>query len=148
MAKSDLDDLYGKTVLEHCRSPRNHDRLVDADATAHTVNAFCGDESDVQISVDGGRVVGVGAQAAGCSVNLAATSMLAQAAEGVHLDDLSSLIDLFRRQMKGEALSEGDRSRLGDLATLTGVLNFPVRIKCTLLSVSALEEALATVDGS
>ena len=145
MAQSDLDKLYGEKVLEHCRSPRNHARLVDADATAHTVNAFCGDESDVQISVDGGRVVGGGAQAVGCSVNQAATSMLAQAAEGALLDDLASVIDLFRRQMKGEALSEGDLARLGDLATLSSVLNFPVRIKCTLLSVSALEEALESV---
>lgn len=147
MAQSDLDELYGEKILEHCRSPRNHDRLVDADATAHTVNAFCGDESDVQISLDGGRVVGVGAQAVGCSINQAATSMLAQAAEGVLLDDLASLIDLFRRQMKGEALSEGDLARLGDLATLSSVLNLPVRIKCTLLPVFALEEALGTVDG-
>ena len=148
MAQSDPDDLYGEKILEHCRSPRNHDRLVDADATAHTVNAFCGDESDVQISLDGGRIVGVGAQAVGCSINKAATSMLAQTAEGVLLDDLASLIDLFRRQMKGGALSEGDLARLGDLATLSSVLNFPVRIKCTLLPVSALEEALGTVDGS
>jgi nitrogen fixation NifU-like protein len=145
MAKSDLDDLYGDKILEHCRSPRNHDRLVDADAAAHTVNAFCGDESDVQISVDGGRVVGVGAQAVGCSINQAATSMLAQATEWVLLDDLASLIDLFRRQMKGEDLSEWDLARLGDLAMLSSVLNFPVRIKCTLLPVSALEEALESV---
>ena len=148
MAQPDLDDLYGDKILEHCRSPRNHDRLVDADATAHTVNAFCGDESDVQISVDGGGVVRVGAQAVGCSINQAATSMLAQAVEGVPLDDLASLIDLFRRQMKGEALSKGELARLGDLATLSSVLSFPVRIKCTLLPVSALEEALGTMDGS
>jgi nitrogen fixation NifU-like protein len=147
MAQPDLDDLYGDKILEHCRSPRNHDKLADPDASARTVNAFCGDESDVQIALDEGRVVSVTAQAVGCSINQAATSMLAEVADGIHLDELAALIDLFRGQMTGKALSEEDLTRLGDLATLSNVLNFPVRIKCTLLSVSALEEALEKAGG-
>jgi len=147
MGQPDLDDMYGDKILEHCRSPRFHDKLPDPDASAHTVNPFCGDESDIQIALNAGRIVGVGAQAVGCSINQATTSMLAQAADGVHLDELSDLLDLFRRQMKGEALSEEDQARLGDLTTLSGVLSFPVRIKCTLLSVSAMEDALSTADG-
>lgn len=146
MDQPDLDDLYGDKILEHCRSPRNHDKLANPDASAHTVNPFCGDESDVQIALNGGRIVGVGAQAVGCSINQATTSMLAEVADGIHLDELSELLDLFRGQMKGESLSEGDQARLGDLTTLSGVLRFPVRIKCTLLSVSAMEDALSTAD--
>jgi len=147
MDQPDLDDLYGDKILEHTRSPRNHDKLTDPDASAHTVNPFCGDESDVQIAVDSGRIVGVGAQAVGCSINVAATSMLAQATDGTGLDDLAGLIDLFRRQMKGETLSDKQMVKLGDLVNLSSVLSFPIRIKCTLLSVSALEEALSTADG-
>lgn len=148
MVQPDLDDLYGDMILEHCRSPRNHDKLADPDASAHTVNPFCGDEADVQIALDGGRIVGVGAQAVGCSINQATASMLAQAVDGIHLDELADLLALFRRQMKGEALSDEDLTLLGDLTNLSGVLSFPVRIKCALLSVSALEEALSTVGGS
>lgn len=147
MAQPELDDLYGDKILEHCRSPRNHDRLPDPDASAHNVNPFCGDESDVQISLERERIVGVGAQAVGCSINQATTSMLAEAADGTNLDELSDLLNLFRRQMKGEALSDEELARLGDLTALSGVLSFPVRIKCTLLSISAMEEALSTADG-
>lgn len=147
MAQPELDDLYGDKILEHCRNPRNHDKLPDPDASAHAVNPFCGDESDIQFALDGRRVAGVGAQAVGCSINQATTSMLAQAADGTHLDKLSDLLDLFRRQMKADTLSDEELARLGDLATLSNVLSFPVRIKCTLLSVSAMEDALSTVDG-
>ena len=148
MVQPDLDDLYGDMILEHCRNPRNHDELHNPDASAHAVNPFCGDESDIQIALDGGRIVGVGAQAVGCSINQATTSMLAQAADGSSLDELSDLLDLFRKQMKGEALSDEDQARLGDLTTLSGVLRFPVRIKCTLLSVSAMEDALSSAHGA
>ena len=147
MDQPDLDDMYGDKILEHCRSPRNHDELTDPDASAHAVNPFCGDESDVQLALDGGRIVGVGGQAVGCSINQAATSMLAEVADGIHIDELAELLDLFRKQMKGEAISDEELARLGDLTTLSGVLRFPVRIKCTLLSVSAMEEALSTATG-
>ena len=80
MAQPELDDLYGDKILEHCRNPRNHDKLPDPDASVHAVNPFCGDESDIQFALDGRRVAGVGAQAVGCSINQATTSMLAQAA--------------------------------------------------------------------
>ncbi len=142
MEQANLDDLYGGKILEHCRNPRNHDALTDPDASAHTVNPFCGDESDVQITLNGDRIVDVGAQATGCYINQATTSMLAQAANGISLDTLSDLLEVFRRQMNGDALSDEDLVQLGDLATLSGVLRFPVRIKCTLLSLSTMEEVL------
>ncbi len=148
MEQPDLDDMYGDKILDHTRSPRNHDELTDPDGSANAVNPFCGDESDVQIAISGGRIVGVGGQAVGCSINQATMSMLAEAADGIHIDELSDLLDLFRKQMKGEALSDEGQARLGDLTTLSGVLSFPVRIKCTLLSVSAMEDALSTATGN
>jgi len=142
MELSELDDLYGSTVLEHCRHPRNHDDLQSPDATARAVNRFCGDEVDLQIVLDNGQVSQIGAQAKGCSINQATTSLLSEAVNGRDLAEIEARSALFRRMMGGEALSAAEIEELGALRALAGVLQFPVRIKCALLSWTALEDAV------
>ena len=142
MEPDPLDDLYSHAILDHCRHPRNSQRLEDPAASGHAVNPFCGDEVDLQLLVDDGRVSEVGAQARGCSINQASASMLAEAAVGKGLDELESLAARFRSLMNGEALPDQNLEPLGDLKALVDVRQVPVRIKCALLALSALEEAL------
>ena len=142
MELSDPDDLYGSTVLEHCRHPRNHDELHSPDATAHAVNPFCGDEVDFQITLDAGRVSQIGAQAVGCSINQATTSLLSEAVKGRDLTEIEAHSALFRRMMAGATLSAAEIEQLGSLQALAGVPQYPVRIKCALLSWSALNDAV------
>ena len=145
MELSDLDDLYRDAILDHCRHPRNSDLLEDPAATARAVNPFCGDEVDVQLVFEDGHVADVGVQSVGCSINQAASSMLSEAVDGSSLEELESLAALFKRMMGRNVLSKEELDRLGDLRALAGVLQFPVRIKCALLSWSALEEAIEVV---
>ena len=142
MESSDLDDLYGDAILEHCRHPRNHDALEVSDATARAVNPFCGDEVDLQLALEDGRVSKVGAQAVGCSINQATTSMLSEAIMGGSIEEIASLAGIFRRMMSGDPPSQDEIERLGDLRALAGVLQYPVRIKCARLSWTALEDAI------
>ncbi len=139
MRFEELDDLYQETILEHRRHPRNGDQLPDPDITAHAVNPFCGDEIHIQIALDGdGRVQRVGLQGVGCSINQATGSMLSDAVKGKTLDDIRSLSEKFNGLMLGKGESDG----LGELETLAGVRQFPVRIKCALLAWSALVEGI------
>ena len=142
MELSDLDDLYRDGILDHCRNPRNSAVLGDPDATARAVNAFCGDEVDVQLVFENGLLADIGVQSSGCSINQAASSMLSEALDDKTLEDAESLASLFKRMMGGDVLTEDELGSLGDLRALAGVLQFPVRIKCALLSWSALEEAV------
>ncbi len=145
MELSDLDDLYRDAILDHCRHPRNSATLGDPDATARAVNPFCGDEVDVQLVFENGFLADIGIQSSGCSINQAASSMLSEALGGKTLDGAKSLAVLFRRMMGGDVLTEEEFGSLGDLRALAGVLQFPVRIKCALLSWSALEEAVEMI---
>lgn len=139
---ADLDDLYGDAILDHCRHPRNHDRLESPEISGRAVNPFCGDEVDLQIVVESGIISRVGVQAAGCSINQASASMLSEALAGKTVDDALQLSDLFRRAMGGSEPSEEELRRLGGLSALFGVQRFPVRIKCSLLALSALAEGI------
>ena len=140
MGTDELEDLYGETILDHCRNPRNGDKLEDAAIVADGVNSFCGDEIHLQIGLDDqGRAHRVGLQGVGCSINQAAGSMLAEAIEGRTLDEIEALSHSFRAMMQGRA-PDTSPPLPGNLATLSAVRQFPVRIKCALLAWSTLEE--------
>ncbi len=142
METGDLDDLYGDPILDHRRHPRNSDVVEDPDVAGRAVNPFCGDEVDVQISLDAGRAARIGVQSEGCSINQATASMMSERISGKSIEEIEVLSNLFHRLMDGEQLSDEELGTLGELQSLVGVRRYPVRIKCALLSWSGLEEAI------
>ena len=138
-----LDDLYRDVILDHCRNPRHPDKLKNPDIIADGVNRFCGDEIHLQVTLDEpGRVTAVGFQGRGCSINLAAGSMLADVMEGRTLEEIEEISAALNDLMMGRVPSEEQAKRMGDLAALSGVRQFPVRIKCALLGFSALHDGI------
>ena len=148
MARDELDDLYDACILDHCREPRNSAPLESPDATASAVNPFCGDEVYLQLEIADGRVTGIGVQSVGCSINLATASMLSEAVAGRTTAEAEVVSERFRDLMAGAAVSGAEAERMGDLTSLRSVRAFPVRIKCALLSWTALEDALESLDGA
>ncbi|MQF89638.1 MAG: SUF system NifU family Fe-S cluster assembly protein [SAR202 cluster bacterium] len=136
-----LDGLYGDLVMDHYRHPRNRESLGDADVEAEEFNPFCGDRAILQLKLDSqGKVVGVSANAEGCSIIQAATSMLSGLLQGKSLGEVEALGEKFREAMKNGA--GDDEVDLGDLRALQVVRQYPVRIKCALLPLTALEEGI------
>ncbi len=143
MALKGLDSVYRDVILDHRLHPRNYRALEPADITGDGVNPFCGDEAHLQILLDdGGRVSKVGMQGEGCSINRATGSMLTEAVEGKSLPEIERLSAAFRGMMRGEPVAEDERRLLGSLRELEGVREFPVRVKCSLLAWSTLDDAI------
>ena len=136
-----LDGLYGDLVMDHYRNPHNRTSLDEADVEAEEFNPFCGDRAVWRLKLDGeGKVCAVMAIADGCSIIQAATSMLSDLLNGKSLEDTVELGAKFREAMqKG---SSEEVSDLGDLRALQVVRQYPVRIKCALLPLTALEEGI------
>ena len=136
-----LDGLYGDLVMDHYRNPRNRAPLSDAAVESEEFNPFCGDRTTLQLSLDEhGNVIDVSAVAEGCSIIQAATSMLSGLLHGKSLDEVGELGEKFREAMKNGAAV--DETGLGDLLALQVVRMYPVRIKCALLPLTALEEGI------
>ncbi len=142
-----LEDLYREIILDHYRSPRNRGELpVPPARHAEGHNPLCGDEIVVYLDVaDDGTVSDVKVGGQGCSISQSSASMMSAAIMGKTVGETRALLRRFKSMMgiDGIELIEGDEAtELGDLEALQGVVKFPVRIKCAVLSWNTLANAL------
>ena len=135
-----LEELYREVILDHYRSPRNRGSLPDATVSTHLQNPLCGDEITLQLKVEGDRIQEVRFSGRGCSISQASASMLTEAVKGRAVHELPELIDRVTRLVRGELRPE--QAGLGELEALSGVSQFPVRVKCALLAWEALDKNL------
>ena len=140
---SDLTDLYQEVILDHNRQPRNFRRLPEADHTALGHNPLCGDKLVVDLKIDGDRVVGVSFEGSGCAISKASASLMTEAVMGHTLDEVNALFEQFHEMVTTPMDQPVDDAPLGKLAVLSGVREFPVRVKCASLAWHTLKAALA-----
>ncbi len=142
---SGLDALYREVIMDHQRHPRGHELLDMATVEAAGRNPSCGDEVTLQLRVEDGRIADAAVLTRGCAISTASGSMLAEIIKNRTTEDARKIADLFRRLMHGEEDELSDDA-LGDLEALTGVRNFPVRVKCALLPWVTMLDALLPND--
>ena len=141
-----LEDLYREIILDHYRNPRNRGELETP--PAHRVEGFnplCGDEITIYAQVENGVLVDVKVSGQGCSISQSSASMMSQAVKGKSLAEIQALIHRFKVMMSIEEDSDDAPAvevKMGDLEALQGVVKFPVRIKCAILSWNTLLQAL------
>ena len=138
----DLDDLYEAIILDHYRSPRNTAPVESPDVDLEVNNPFCGDEFQIQFKVEDDTISEVGITGRGCAISQASASLLAELVKGKSSSEVRAAVDAVRRLLKGEEITDEEADILGDIEALAGVRKFPVRIKCALLPLTALEEGI------
>jgi len=143
--KSELRDLYQEVVIDHSKKPRNFRKPEDANRSAEGINPLCGDEITVYLKLSGDVIEDIGFQGAGCAISKASASLMTAALKNKTKAEAEALF-----QRVHSMVSEGPRSNvnpeeLGKLAVLSGVWEFPARVKCATLAWHTLRSAL---DGS
>ncbi len=119
-----MDDLYRDEILEHYRNPHNFGTLDSPDAVSEGANPLCGDRITLMLGIsDGGVIEEVAFTGRGCAISQASASMLTDEIKGRRLDDIA---------------------RLGrdDVLDSLGIEISPARLKCALLSLQTLRQAL------
>lgn len=142
----DLRDLYQEVILDHGRKPRNFRRLEDADATARGDNPMCGDRIELFIKrAPDGIIADAAFQGRGCAISTASASLMTEIVQGKTAAQAKALGAQFRALAMtgacpdcGETFTE-DMERL---APLSGVHEFPSRVKCAMLAWHTLNAAL------
>ena len=115
------DDIYREIILDHYRNPRNKGKLPHADVSTHDSNPLCGDEIDIHLKVEQGKIKDIKFESRGCAISQASASMLT---EMVLDKPLTTVKDLAK----------------DDILENIGLMNLgPARIKCALLSLKVLK---------
>ncbi len=142
----ELKDLYRDVILDHNRRPRNFGQLENPDARADGHNPLCGDRLTLSLKLDGDRVEDVRFEGKGCAISTASASMMTEAIKG---KDRASIDALFTKVhtllTEQNAVPSPD---LGKLAALSGVREFPARVKCASLCWHTLNAALEQSDAA
>ncbi len=147
----ELRELYQELILDHGRRPRHRRELRSANRRAEGFNPVCGDQVTVFVELEGEVVRDVSFTGVGCSISVAAASMMTEAVRGKPRAEVEALVERFRELITGRGGSlsaEGGPSAvggppLGKLEVFAGVAEFPVRVKCAALAWHTLKAALA-----
>jgi len=136
----DLKELYRDVILDHNRHPRNFGRLSPADAEADGHNPLCGDRLTVSLRLDGDRIADVRFEGSGCAISTASASLMSEAVKGRDRAAVRRLFeDIHALLTRPDAVPAPE---LGKLAALSGVREFPARVKCASLCWHTLNAAL------
>lgn len=139
---SDLRDLYQETILDHTRRPRNFGALDEANCRADGYNPLCGDRVTVYVRLEDDRVADVRFAGSGCAISTASASLMTESLKGKTRKQAEELSERFHDMLTGTADAPLDPSRLGKLAVMAGVRDYPVRVKCATLVWHTLNAAL------
>jgi nitrogen fixation NifU-like protein len=138
-------DLYQELILDHAKAPHHAGLRAPYDAEVQQVNPVCGDEVTLRLHLAGsgaGAVVeDVSYDAQGCAISRASASVLADLVIGRPVREAVSTGEAVRQMVRSRDV-EPDEDVLGDAVALHGVAKYPARVKCALLSWTALTEAL------
>lgn len=116
-------DVYAENILEHYRNPRGKQGLASPTVEHEEINLSCGDTLKLQLQIENGTLKSFGWDGTGCAISQAAMSLLAEDLEGKSMEELEAL-------------------QKEDIYELLGVPVGPRRVKCALLCLHTLKNAL------
>jgi nitrogen fixation NifU-like protein len=140
----ELNDLYRDVILDHNRRPRNFGDLQPADASVEGFNPMCGDHLTLRLRLDADTISDIRFQGEGCAISTASASLMTEAVKGRTRDEALKLFERVHQLLTDDAAPGAEA--LGKLAALSGVREYPARVKCASLCWHTLASALKSTD--
>ena len=140
----ELNDLYRDEILDHNRRPRNFGNLDSADASVEGFNPMCGDHLTLRLKLNDDTISDIRFEGQGCAISTASASLMTEAVKGKRREEALELFERVHQLLTDDAAPEP--SELGKLAALSGVREYPARVKCASLCWHTLASALKAAD--
>ena len=139
---SDLRALYEEVIIDHKKNPRNFREIDDATVKIDGFNPLCGDKLTLFLKLKDGVIEDISFVGSGCAISTASTSLMTEALMGKTIADAERLFEDFHVLVTDETDFEEKIAEVGKLAVLSGVRQYPSRVKCATLSWHTLNAAL------
>ena len=142
----DLKQLYQDIILEHGQSPRNLGKCEGYNHEAKGYNPLCGDKVQVYLKLDNRKnVENLTFEGDGCAISLASASIMTELVKGKSFEEAKDIMNDFLNMIKNSSEIKSnylDEDQVTKIMSLSGVKQFPMRVKCATLSWHTLNSAM------
>lgn len=142
----EINDLYRDVILDHNRHPRNFGSLEAATASIEGFNPMCGDRLTLRVRVADDTISDIRFEGQGCAISTASASLMTEAVKGKTRQQALALFERVHLLLTDDAAPVDED--LGKLAALSGVREYPARVKCASLCWHTLSSALKAPEGT
>ena len=142
----ELKELYQEIILDHGKNPRNLRKTENFNKDAKGHNPLCGDKVHVFLKIDENKNISdISFEGSGCAISMASASIMTDLMKEKKEKEVKELIDDFLQmikespEMKTKIISENEKTKL---MSLSGVKQYPMRVKCATLAWHTLTSAM------
>ncbi len=135
-----LRELYQEVIIDHNRSPRNYHPLEKANHKAEGFNPLCGDKLSLYLIIENNIIKDASFEGAGCAISTASASLMTENIKNKTIDEADKIFNDFHLMLTKDDAPITENLR--KLSVLSGVKEFPTRVKCATLAWHTLEAAL------
>ena len=141
-----LKELYKEIILDHGKNPRNLRKTENINKDAKGYNPLCGDKVHVYLKLnENKKVEDISFEGQGCAISMASASIMTDLVRGKEEYEVKEIVNDFLEMIKekdklnNKILDEDEKTKL---MCLSGVKNYPMRVKCATLSWHTLTSAI------
>ena len=142
----DLKELYQEIILDHGKNPRNLRKTANFNKDAKGHNPLCGDNVHIYLKLnENKKVEDISFEGSGCAISMASASIMTDLIKGKNEHEAKEIVEDFLEMIKekdklnNKILEENEKTKL---MCLSGVKQYPMRVKCATLSWHTLTSAI------
>ena len=144
-----LKELYQEIILDHGKNPRNLRKTENFNKDAKGHNPLCGDKVHIYLKLnENKKVEDISFEGEGCAISMASASIMTDLLRGKEENDVKEIVSDFlemikeKDEIKTNLLKDDEKTKL---MCLSGVKQYPMRVKCATLSWHTLTSAIDSV---
>jgi len=141
-----LKELYQEIILDHGKNPRNLRSIDKFNRDAKGYNPLCGDKVHVYLKLnEKKKIEDISFEGSGCAISMASASIMTDLFKGKEEREVKEIINDFLEMIKekpelsSQKLQDDEKTKL---MCLSGVKQYPMRVKCATLSWHTLTSAI------
>ncbi len=141
-----LKELYQEIILDHGKNPRNLRKTENFNKDAKGYNPLCGDKVHIYLKLnENKKVEDISFEGQGCAISMASASIMTDMIKGKEKNEVKEIINDFlemikeKDEIKTNLLKDDEKTKL---MCLSGVKQYPMRVKCATLSWHTLTSAI------
>ena len=141
-----LKELYQEIILDHGKNPRNLRKAENFNKDAKGHNPLCGDNVHIYLKLnENKKIEDISFEGSGCAISMASASIMTDLVKGKEEIEVKEIVTDFldmikeKEQLHSKILNEDEKIKL---MCLSGVKQYPMRVKCATLSWHTLTSAI------